>query len=118
MSGDDKFDFIINALSDSNRRMARLEQSFAELRQLVQDRLYDTRPLWEGVLQRLDRLEQGQRSLEEGQQRLEQGKRSQDEKLTQILHQLSILNDDLLAVRGGQRELRQRVAMPEQKPAA
>jgi hypothetical protein len=65
MSDSEKLNFLINAVSDINRRLTALEQ-------LVHERLHDTRPLWHEVLQKLDAQQQQLDRLEQGQRRIEQ----------------------------------------------
>jgi chromosome segregation ATPase len=102
MTIDDKLDFLINAVSDMNRRMSAIEERqtateerLASIETLVQNRLQDTRPIWEAVLQHVDRLEQQQQAMQqqldamqtqlqtqqEQLNRLEQGQRRIDQKL-------------------------------------
>lgn len=82
LSDSEKLDFLINAVSDMNRRLAAVEERqtaleqlvhdavsdtnrrLAALEQLVHDRLHDTRPIWQAVQQQLDRIESSMSRLE------------------------------------------------------
>lgn len=113
LTDSEKLDFLINAVSDIRLRQVALEERQSTLEQLVRDRLYDTRPLWQAVLQQLEQINA---RLDGQQQVIEQIKAHQkrhDEMLTQMLQRLAVLNDDVLVVRGGHRELRERVAILE-----
>jgi len=70
LSDSEKLDFLINAVSDTNRRLTALEERQTALEQLVHERLHDTRPLWHEVLQRLEAQQQQLDRLELGQRRL------------------------------------------------
>lgn len=65
MSDSEKLDFLINAVSDTNRRLTALEERHIALEQLVHERLYDTRPLWHEVLQRLEAQQQQLATLQQ-----------------------------------------------------
>ncbi len=95
MTIDDKLDFIINTVSDMNRRqtafderLTGLDERLTGLEDLLQARLHDTRPLWEGVLQRLDAQQQ---QLDALLQRLD----AQQQQLDEIRVQLSRLDKKL-----------------------
>ena len=72
LSDSEKLNFLINAVSDTNRRLAALEDRQTSLEQLVHERLQDTRPLWHEVLQKLDAQQQQLDRLEQGPRRIEQ----------------------------------------------
>jgi predicted lipoprotein len=72
MSDSDKLNFIINAVSDLSRRMTALEERQTALETLVQNRLHDTRPIWEAVLQQLETMQQQQQAQQAQLNRLEQ----------------------------------------------
>jgi chromosome segregation ATPase len=55
---------ILSAVHDLSGRMEHLEKK-------VDERLFDTRPIWEKVLVDIAQLQEGQQRLEVGQQRLE-----------------------------------------------
>ena len=111
---------ILGAVQNLSGRMESLEKK-------VEDRLYDTRPIWEKVLVDItqlqegqQRLEEGQQRLEEGQHRLEEGQQRFEEKLEtlrdetrtgmrNLKRQFGILNDTFLEVRADYKDLDKRV---------
>jgi predicted nuclease with TOPRIM domain len=93
MTIDDKLDFLINAVSDMNQRMTAIEERQTALETLVQNRLQDTRPIWEAVLQQqqtmqqqLDAVQQQQQTQQEQLNRLEQGQYRLEQKL-KLIHE-------------------------------
>lgn len=48
---------VLRELSNINQRLGGLETRLTTLEEKVDARLYDTRPIWEAVLGRLDRIE-------------------------------------------------------------
>jgi hypothetical protein len=48
---------VLRELSNINQRLNGLEGRLTSLEEKVDARLYDTRPIWEAVLTRLDRIE-------------------------------------------------------------
>ena len=48
---------VLRELSNLNRRFDGLETRLTDLEEKVDARLYDTRPIWEAVLARLDSIE-------------------------------------------------------------
>src|SRR5262245_37538963 len=53
--------FVIVQNMDS--RLANVEDRLTKLETIVDERLHDTKPIWESVLKRLDGIEQEQRSI-------------------------------------------------------
>ncbi|NOT63310.1 MAG: hypothetical protein HOP19_24135 [Acidobacteria bacterium] len=81
MSDSEKLDFIINAVSDLNRRMSAIEERQTALETLVQNHLQDTRPIWEAVLQQLESVQQQQQVQQEQLTQLQQSVKRIDQKL-------------------------------------
>ncbi len=77
LSDSEKLDFLINAVSDTNRRLSRLEER-------VEARLHDTRPLWEIVQQQLDEIRAHLQRHDEEFAQLRQDIRKIDKKLGYI----------------------------------
>jgi chromosome segregation ATPase len=50
-----------------------IDSRLTSLEQQVEERLYDTRPIWQKVVADIAQLHEGQRHLEEGQRHLEEG---------------------------------------------
>ena len=115
---------ITRGLPDQPNDMAeviRLIQSFrtelTELKQTVESRLHDTRPIWEKVEADIGQLQEGQQRLEQGleafQQRIEEKLEAlRDDTRTglrNLKRDFGILNDTFMEVRGEYRDLDRRV---------
>ena len=106
----------------------------------VEERLYDTRPIWEHIASKVDQLEQGLTNrvdqlergltskvdqLEQGLQELRQGQhdfrqeaRGLKTYLRDILRRMSIFNDTLVAIQADYRDIYDRVRGLELKTDA
>lgn len=104
---------ILSAVQNLSIRVESLEKK-------VEERLYDTRPIWEKVQADIAELQEGQKSLTAGQQRLEERQQRFEERLEAIRdemrtgfrnlkRQFSILNDTFLEVRADYKDLDNRV---------
>lgn len=101
----------------SLEELVRLVQSvrteLVELKQTVEARLHDTRPIWEKVQADITQLQEGQQRLEVGQKRLEEKLEAlRDDTRTglrNLKRDFGILNDTFLEVRGEYRDLDRRV---------
>jgi len=93
------------------------------LARIIDERLYDTRPIWESLATRVDQIQEGQARLEQGQERLEQGQAELQQQmrdsrqelrglktyLRDILRRMSIFNDTLGAIQADYRDIYDRV---------
>lgn len=109
----------------------RTELRLSSLETKVDERLHDTRPMWQAIHAQTEKLvkqqaqtEQWQAQTEQWQARMEKRQEEQhaetQQALRQINHQLEELAVDQLRVKGLQRELTKRVAFledPQQKVA-
>ena len=104
---------ILSAVHNLSSRMESLEKK-------VEERLFDTRPIWEKVLLDITQLQEGQQRLEVGQQRLEVGPQRLEERLESLRdetrtgmrnlkRQFPILNDTFLEVRADYKDLDKRL---------
>jgi flagellar capping protein FliD len=98
-----------------------IRSELADLKQTVDARLYDTRPIWEKVQTDIGQLQEGQTSLSAGQQRFEERLETvRDEMRTgfrDLKRQFSVLNDTFLEVRADYKDLDKRVFQLEgQRP--
>lgn len=50
-----------------------IDSRLQSLEQKVEERLYDTRPIWQKVVDDMAQLQEGQRHLEEGQRQVQEG---------------------------------------------
>lgn len=125
MSDSDKLDFLINAVSDTNRRLTVLEERMtaqeqrqATLEGLVRDRLQDTRPIWEAVQQQLATQQQ---QLAEALSRLDTltaDVSTIKQTMAHVEDQLEVMTQDVMKVRSRQRGLEQRLDDLEGRSAA
>jgi chromosome segregation ATPase len=100
-----------------------IRAELAELKQTVELRLHDTRPIWEKVQADIAQLQEGQQRLEEGQLRLEGGQRQLEEgqealrkevreirtELRDMNRKFSIFNDNLVQIQADYRDIYDRV---------
>ena len=101
----------------------RLDSRLGSLEQKVDERLHDTRPIWEKVNADIAELQAGQQRLTEGQQRLTEGQQRLEEgqeflrgesreirtQLRDIFRRLSIFNDTLVTMQADYRDIYDRV---------
>ncbi len=101
----------------SLEEIIRLIQTFrtelTELKQTVEARLHDTRPIWEKVQANIAQLQEGQQRLEVGQKRLEEKLEAlRDDTRTglrNLKRDFGILSEMFVEVRGEYRDLDRRV---------
>ncbi len=84
----------------------RLDSRLSGLEQKVDERLHDTRPIWEKVIGDIAELQAGQQRLIEGQQRLEQGQQRLEERQQHFEERLQRLEEGQEFLRGESREIR------------
>lgn len=96
-------------LESLEQRLGSLEQRFVSLEQKVEDRLYDTRPIWEKVQADVAQLKDGQVGLREGQDSLRKDVRELNTHWRDMNRKLSVFNDTLAEVRADYRDLDDRV---------
>ena len=107
---------------DGSAELLRLVQSvraeLAELKQTVEARLHDTRPIWEKVQADIAQLQEGQQRLETSQKGLEEKLEAlRDDMRTgfrNLKRQFGILNDTFLEVRADYKDLDKRVYQLEE----
>ena len=64
---------ILTAIKDLDTKVTKIDNRLQNLEQKVDERLYDTRPIWHKVIADIAELQSGQKRFEDGQQRLEEG---------------------------------------------
>jgi hypothetical protein len=103
-----------------------LDDKVEALDHKVEERLHDTRPIWERLVTDVAQLQEGQQRLEEGQQRLEKRceerfdslqKESREIKtfMRDILRRMSIFFDTLVTMQADYRDIYDRVRSLEIK---
>ena len=83
-----------------------IRSELSDLKQTVDERLYDTRPIWEKVQADIAQLQDGQKSLSERMEALRDEMRTG---FRNLKRQFSILNDTFLEVRADYKDLDKRV---------
>ena len=108
-SDGEKLTQILTAVQSLDLRVGNVEQK-------VEERLYDTRPIWEKVQAGLTQIRADMVRLEEGQQRLEQGQeflrgemREMRTQLRDFSRKFSIFNDTLTQIQADYRDIYDRV---------
>jgi len=122
-SDGEKLTQILTAVLRLDSSVVLLDSRLGNLEQKVEERLHDTRPIWEKVNADIAELQAGQQRLTEGQQRLEEGQRHLEEGqeflrgesreirtlLRDIFRRLSIFNDTLVTMQADYRDIYDRV---------
>ncbi len=105
LSDSAKLNFIINAVSDTNRRLSALEERVEArlLEERVEARLHDTRPIWENVQRQLDEIrahkQRHDEQLVDLRQRQDEGFAQLRFDLRKVEKQLGLIHQDNLAGR-------------------
>lgn len=111
-----RVDNIDLRLTNLEQRFDRLEQRLDNLEQKVEERIYDTRPIWQKVVADIALLQEGQARLQEGQTRLEGEVHEIKVAMREISYQVGGFGDTLYKVLGKNRELEERVRDLEPQP--
>lgn len=90
---------ILTIVQNLSTGLQSLEQRFVSLEQKVEDRLYDTRPIWEKVQADIARLQESQSSLA----------REINTHWRDMNRKLSIFNDTLAEIQADYRDIYDRV---------
>lgn len=105
----DKIALILTTVQNLEIRVDKLEQRFDGLERKVEERLYDTRPIWEKVVSDIAQLKQGQAQLQEGQNRLEGDVREIKVSVRDINRRMAVMNDTMLSIQADYRDIDNRV---------
>ncbi len=101
-SDGEKLTQILTAVQSLDLRVGNLEQK-------VEERLYDTRPIWEKVNADIGQLQEGQQRLEQGQEFLRGEMREMRTQLRDFSRKFSIFNDTLTQIQADYRDIYDRV---------
>ena len=119
----EKLDLIVTAVQALTSKTTSLEGNFA-LMQLrfdtvdsqvqaldnkVEERLYDTRPIWEQVVANVALLQEGQQRIEKTLEDSRNESRESRTVLRDILRRMSIFNDTLVTIQADYRDIYDRV---------
>ena len=114
---------LTNKLPKGDDNVARILQNIdsrlQSLEQKVEERLHDTRPIWQKVGADIAQLQEGQRQLQEGQTRLEGEVHDIKISIREITWQIGGIAESYVKVQGKNRELEGRVRdleRQQQKP--
>lgn len=122
-SDSEKIGLILSTVQHLETRVDKLEQK-------VEERLYDTRPIWQKVVADIAQLHEGQAQLQEGQVRLQEGQAQLQEgqnrlegevreikgSVREIFYKLDVLNETMLTVQAKHKDLDVRVRELEHRP--
>ena len=86
-----------------------LETRVDDLEKKVEERLYDTRPIWEKVVADIAQLQSGQMQLQEGQQRLEAEVKEIKFSVRDLDRLMSVMSDTMIAIRANYKDMDTRV---------
>ena len=100
---DDKLTLILTAVHELTFRVDKLEHRFDGFEARVEERLYDTRPIWQKVVADIGHLQEGQDTL-----RAEIKTSMRD-----VYYRFDVLNNTMLAIRADQRDIFDRVRVLE-----
>lgn len=98
-SDSEKIALILTTVQNLDTRVTNLERK-------VDERLYDTRPIWEKVVADVAQLQEGQRRLEET---MSSEFREIKTSIRDIFRRLSIFNDTMMRMEGDYRDIYDRV---------
>ena len=100
---------VVKVVEELTVRVEKLDQK-------VEERLYDTRPMWEQVIKNVQQIQEGQERMQEALQGVQEGLEhlrhdSRDLRtfLRDILRRMSIFNDTLVAIQADYRDIYDRV---------
>ena len=115
-SDSEKLTLILSTVQSMERRLDRLEMRvdniearLQRLEQKVEERLHDTRPIWEKLVVDIGQLQEGQQRLEEGQGVLQAEVREIRTSQRDASRRMSIFNDTLAAIQADYRDIYDRV---------
>lgn len=97
--GDDNVALILHNIDS---RLQGLEQK-------VEERLHDTRPIWEKVVADIGQLQAGQQQLQAGQQQLQGDVREIKTSIRHISFQIDVMNQTMLDLQANHRDVDLRV---------
>ncbi len=98
----EKLSYVVIAVQDLTSRLQALDNKVEALDNKVEERLCDTRPIWDQVVTNVAQLQ-------EGQQRIEQQSHEIRTILRDMLRRLSIFNDTLVTIQADYRDIYDRV---------
>ena len=102
--------------SDSEKILQQIDSRLQSLEQKVEERLYDTRPIWQKVVADIAQLQQGQVQLQQGQvqfqeaqSRLEGDVRDIKIFMREMTRKMGGMYESMMGIQGEYRELNHRI---------
>jgi hypothetical protein len=86
-----------------------IDSRLQSLEQKVEERLYDTRPIWQKVVADIAQLQEGQRHLEEGQARLEDQMRDIKVSVREVARNTGVIYETAVKIQAEFKDLNSRV---------
>jgi septal ring factor EnvC (AmiA/AmiB activator) len=114
MKGDSMSEDLTKKLSKGDNTeifliLQHIDSRLQNLEQKVEERLYDTRPIWEKVVADVAQLQAGQQQLQEGQQRLEAEMKEIKFSVRDLDRRMSVMSDTMIAIRANYKDMDTRV---------
>jgi chromosome segregation ATPase len=78
--------------------ITRIDDRLQSLERKVEEKLYDTRPIWHKVIADIAELQSGQKRLEEGQKHLDEGQQSLRVSITQLHSSVRDVSRDQIVI--------------------
>ncbi|MGH9835975.1 MAG: hypothetical protein ACREBD_05545 [Blastocatellia bacterium] len=117
LTQDEKLDLILAEIRVMKSDIRGLDARLTSLETKVEDRLLDTRPLWEVISARTEMIVERVTRIEEQNARMQETMRQMAETLRLLEKQQGLLNRDFLKFRGEQEILEDRIYALEQRPS-
>jgi hypothetical protein len=95
--------------SESEKILQQIDSRLQSLEQKVEERLYDTRPIWQKVVADIAQLHEGQAQAQEAQNRLEGDVRDIKISMRDMTRKLGGLYETMIGIHAEYRELNHRV---------
>jgi predicted nucleic acid-binding Zn-ribbon protein len=115
-SDSEKLTLILSTVQSLEVRLEKLEirvdnidSRLQRLEQKVEERLHDTRPIWEKLVSDMGQLQEGQQRLEEGQNVLQAEVREIRTSQRDASRRMSIFNDTLVTIQVDYRDIYDRL---------
>ena len=112
----EKLSYIVIAVQDLtsriqglDKRVEVLDKKVEALDEKIEERLYDTRQIWEQVVANATQLQEGQQRIEEALDVSRNESRETRTFLRDILRRMSIFNDTLVTIQADYRDIYDRV---------
>ena len=101
-SDSDKITLILTTVQNLDARTTNLEKRFDILEKKVEERLHDTRPIWQKVVADIAQLQEGQTRMEGDVHEIKVSLRDMNDKI-------GVLNETMLTVQAKHRDVDRRV---------